>query len=172
MSDATPAPDPTSVPDGPTHDTSVEQVFRTSLRTVLWLLAGLTVLGVGIGLAVAGTAGLWGALIGVGLALVFSGTTIVAMLRTLRSSPAAMAGVVMGTWLAKVVVVVVVLALIKDQDFYSKPVLAVVLLVGVLGSAYLDYRAVTRAHVPYVEPAPAKAAEPGEGMIDDGRANS
>jgi len=135
-----------------TPDTTAEDVFRTSLRTVLWLLGALLVVGVPVGALVAGAAGVWGALIGVGLALVFSGTTVVAMLRTAHAPAATMAAVVMGTWLGKVLVVIVVLAVLRGQDFYSRGVLAVVLLVGVLGSAYLDYRAVSRARMPYVEP--------------------
>ena len=138
-------------------------MFRTALRDMLVLLAVLAVLGVGIGYLVAGAAGVWGALIGVGLALVFSGTTVVSMLRTSGSSTQTMAAVVMGAWLAKVLVIIVVLALIRDMDFYDKGVLAAVLLVGVLGSAYLDYRAVSRGRVPYTEPsgtAPTRSDEP------------
>ncbi|UZN04451.1 hypothetical protein [Cellulomonas sp. S1-8] len=144
--DATPVPDPSPAPD-PTA-----AVFRRALRDTGILLGVLTVLGLGIGALVAGMPGVWGALIGVALALVFSGTTVVAMLRTLHSPPHTMAAVVMGTWLAKVLVVVVVLALLRDQDFYSRGVLAAVLAVGVIGSAVLDFRAVNGGRVPYVEP--------------------
>ncbi|MBT0992703.1 hypothetical protein KIN34_00160 [Cellulomonas sp. DKR-3] len=176
MTDETPKPDPATQPGEPSgpqdatapaprHDTTSEQVFRTALRSMLLLLGALTVVGVPVGYLVDGTEGVWGALIGIGLALVFSGTTVVAMLRTVRSTPQVMAAVVMGTWLAKVLVVIVVLAVIKDLDFYSKPVLAAVLLVGVLGSAYLDYRAVTRAHVPYVEPAAADPSDDRPGTL-------
>jgi multisubunit Na+/H+ antiporter MnhF subunit len=126
------------------------------------LLTVLTVVGVGVGALVAGWAGVWGALIGVGLAAVFSGTTVIAMLRTVHSPPQTMALVVMGSWLAKVLVVIVVLAVIKDMDFYSKPVLAVVLLAGVLGSAYLDFRAVSRGRVPYVETRDRTPSDDGE----------
>lgn len=154
--------EPTSAP---VAHSAADAVFRTALRDMLILLGLLTVLGVGIGALVAGMEGVWGALIGVGLALVFSGTTVVSMLRTSGSSPQTMAAVVMGAWLAKVIVVIVVLALIQDLDFYSKPVLAVVLLVGVLGSAYLDYRAVSRGRIPYVEPSPAS---PASGQDDAG----
>ncbi|GCD19756.1 hypothetical protein ACFO3K_04185 [Cellulomonas algicola] len=135
-----------------TTGAAADAVFRTALRDTLLLLGALTVLGVGIGWLVAGLPGVWGALIGVGLALVFSGTTVVSMLATSHSSPQKMAAVVMGAWLGKVIVVIVVLALLRDLDFYSKPVLAAVLAAGVLGSAYLDYRAVSRGRVPYVEP--------------------
>lgn len=127
-------------------------VFRRALRDTGLLLGGLAVVGLGAGGLLAGLPGVWGALIGVGLALVFSGTTVVAMLRTLHSPPATMAAVVMGTWLAKVLVVVVVLALLRDHDFYSRGVLAAVLALGVVGSAVLDFRAVQNGRVPYVEP--------------------
>lgn len=141
--------DPTAAPAA---QDPTAAVFRRALRDTAALLAALTVLGVGIGALVAGLPGVWGALIGVGLALVFSGTTVLAMLRTLRSSPNTMAAVVMGTWLAKVLVVVVVLALLRDHDFYSRGVLAAVLALGVVGSAVLDFRAVSTGRVPYVEP--------------------
>lgn len=136
-----------------TSSAAADAVFRRALRDMLLLLAVLSVLGVGIGALVAGSAGVWGALIGVGLALVFSGTTVLSMLRTSGSTPQAMAGVVMGAWLAKVIVVIVVLAVLRGLDFYDRTVLAIVLILGVLGSALLDYRAVTNGRVPYVEPA-------------------
>ncbi|MFS0698913.1 hypothetical protein AB6N24_02965 [Cellulomonas sp. 179-A 4D5 NHS] len=145
--------DPQPTPARPSSSAAADAVFRRALRDMLVLLAALSVLGVGIGWLVAGSAGVWGALIGVGLALVFSGTTVVSMLRTAHASPQAMAGVVMGAWLGKVIVVIVVLAVLRDLEFYDRTVLAVVLLVGVLGSALLDYRAVTNGRIPYVEPA-------------------
>lgn len=145
--------DPRPTPARTTSSAAADAVFRRALRDMLVLLAVLSVLGVGLGALVAGSAGVWGALIGVGLALVFSGTTVVSMLRTSGSSPQAMAGVVMGAWLAKVIVVIVVLAVLRDLEFYDRTVLAAVLLLGVLGSALLDYRAVTNGRVPYVEPA-------------------
>lgn len=145
--------DPQPTPARTSSSAAADAVFRRALRDMLVLLAVLSVLGVGIGWLVAGSAGVWGALIGVGLALVFSGTTVVSMLRTAHSSPQAMAGVVMGAWLGKVIVVIVVLAVLRDLDFYDRTVLAVVLLAGVLGSAVLDYRAVANGRIPYVEPA-------------------
>jgi len=132
---------------------AAQEVFRTALRDMLVLLAVLTVLGVGIGYAVAGAKGGWGAVIGVGLALLFSGTTVLSMLRTARSTATTMAAVVLGAWLGKVAVLIAVLAVLRGQDFYSRGVLAVVLIVGVVGSAVLDYRAVRGGRVPYVTPA-------------------
>jgi len=131
---------------------AAEAVFHRALRDVATLLAALLVLGLVVGGLVAGLPGVWGALLGWALAVVFSVTTIVAMIRTARSTPTAMAGLVMGTWLAKLLVVIVALAVLRPLDFYSKPILAGMLAVAVIGSAVLDYRAVTTGRVPYVEP--------------------
>ncbi|WP_407344220.1 hypothetical protein [Pengzhenrongella phosphoraccumulans] len=145
-----PRPDATS-PDATSPDAAGD-VFRSALRDMLLLLGVLTVLGIGVGYVVAGTAGAWGAVIGVALALVFSGTTVLSMLKTSRSSPTTMAAVVLGAWLGKFAVLIAVLAVLRDREFYSKGVLAVVLVVGVLGSAVLDFRAVSKGRVPYVTP--------------------
>ncbi|MFI2704120.1 hypothetical protein [Cellulosimicrobium composti] len=131
---------------------AVRAVFRTALRDVLVLLGALTVLGVAVGALVAGLPGVWGALLGVGVALLFSATTVWAMLRTVDATPTTTAAVVMGSWLAKMVVLIVILVVLRGMDFYDRWVFAGVLLVGVIGSAVLDYRAVTRGRVPYVEP--------------------
>jgi hypothetical protein len=128
------------------------RVLRRALRDTLLLLAGLAVVGVVVGALVAGTAGVWGALVGVALAAFFCGVTIWSMGRTVGAGPAATGAVVMGSWIAKIVVLVVVLAVLRGQDFYDRWVLIAVLAVGAIGSALLDYRAVQRGRVPYVQP--------------------
>ena len=135
----------------PTPPSANEAVFRKSLRDMLVLLGILTVVGVVVGYLVDGTAGVWGALIGVGIALIFSGTTVVSVLRTARSSPTTMMAVIMGAWLGKLVVVIVVLVILKQFDFYNPQVLFLVSIAGVIGSAVLDARAVQRGRVGYFE---------------------
>jgi hypothetical protein len=130
----------------------VAAVFRRALRDMIVLVAGVTVLGAGVGWLVAGLPGVWGALIGAAIALVFSGTTTVAMLTTSHTAPGTMMAVIMGTWLGKLAVVIVLLAVLRGMDFYDRYVLAVVVAVAVIGSALLDYRAVSRGRVPYVSP--------------------
>ncbi len=136
-----------------TSSTSAERaVLRTALRDTLLLVGALLVLGVAVGALVSGVPGVWGALVGAALAAFFCATTIWSMMRSVGSSPAAMAGLVMGTWIAKVIVLVVVLALLRGADFYDRLVLFVVLALGAVGSALLDYRAVKGGRVPYVQP--------------------
>ncbi len=127
-------------------------IFRQALKGMLWLVAGLTILGVVVGLLVDGTAGLWGALLGAALTIIFSGTTVLTMLKTSGSSPQVMAGVVLGGWVVKMIVLVAALAVLGQFDFYNKFIFAAVLLLGVMGSVGLDYRAVSKGRMPYVVP--------------------
>ncbi|MCL2454015.1 MAG: hypothetical protein FWD18_01745 [Micrococcales bacterium] len=126
--------------------------FRQALRFMVILLVGLTVVGLPVGWFVAGWPGLVGALVGVALALVFSGTTVLSVLRTADAGPARMVTVVMGAWMVKVIIVFVVLLVIAQIDYFddrARMVLGLVLIAGVVGSAVLDYVAVSRARIPY-----------------------
>ncbi|WP_426594710.1 hypothetical protein ACPPVS_04050 [Cellulomonas sp. McL0617] len=145
--------------------TGADRVFRQALRDMFVLLGILTVIGVIVGYLVDGMAGVWGALIGVLVALIFSGTTVISVWRTSRSNPTTMLAVLMGAWLGKIIVVIVVLASIRHLDFYNPQVLAIVLMVGVIGSAILDARAVQRGRLTYFDEVPAQNAvqEPSDG---------
>ncbi|MGC5167840.1 hypothetical protein [Luteimicrobium sp. DT211] len=147
--DETPAPKPVRKV---VSSEAATALFRRALRDVLLFLTAVTVVGVVVGGIVAGSEGVWGALLGAAVALVFSGTTVWSMWRSSHSTPAAMLGIVAGSWLAKMVVLVVALVVLQGQDFYSKPVFLVVVLVGVLGSVALDTVNYQRARIPYVEP--------------------
>lgn len=127
-------------------------MLRRAMRWTLVLVGALVVLGSAVGVLVAGTEGLWGALVGAALAALFCATTVWSMQRTVGKPPTVMAGVVMGTWLAKIVVLIVVLAVLRGADFYDPYVLFVVLAIGAIGSALLDYLAVKGARMPYVQP--------------------
>lgn len=129
-----------------------KEIFRSALRATLGMLVALAVLGVGIGFLVSGTPGVWAATLGVGIALLFSGSTIASMLYTADKSPNTMMAVLMGVWIAKMVVLVVVLAVLGQADFYDRVVFAVVVLVGVVGSAGLDMYSVVKGRQPYVTP--------------------
>ncbi len=164
--------DPTAEPTPrPGDSPEVAAVFRRALHDMIWLVAGVTVVGVAVGWLVAGLPGVWGALIGAAIALVFSGTTTLSMLKTDTAAPGRMMAVIMGTWLGKLVVVIVVLAVLRGMDFYDRYVLAVVVAVAVIGSALLDYRAVSRGRVPYVSPTGAGSKVPN-GDEPDGSGRS
>ena len=132
----------------------VRAVFRRALRDMLVLVAVVAVVGIAVGALVAAppSAGVWGAVIGVVVTLVFSGTTVVSMLRTADASVTTTGAVILGAWLVKMVLLVALFAILDGLDFYDRTVLVVVVLVGVLGSVFLDYRAVKQGRVPYTSP--------------------
>jgi len=142
------------VPDAPgaPRGAAEQAMLRAALRDCLILVAGLAVLGSLVGLLVAGVPGLWGGLIGAALAAFFCATTVWSMLYTVGKGATTMGAVVMGSWLAKMVVLIGVLLVLTRFDFYDRVVLFVVLLLGAVGSALLDYRAVKNGRITYVEP--------------------
>ncbi len=107
-----------------------------------------------LGYLVDGSAGAWGALIGMGIAVGFFGVTVVVALLTAGMDATRLGVWVLGSWLVKLVLLIAVLALLRDQDFYSRPALFVSLLVGTVGSLLLEARVVSSTQVPYVEPTP------------------
>jgi hypothetical protein len=138
-------------PDG-SRSAAEQAMLRTALRDCLILVAGLAVLGSLVGLLFADLPGVWGGLIGAALAAFFCATTVWSMLYTVGKGATMMGAVVMGSWLAKMVVLIVVLVVLTQFDFYDRVVLFVVLLLGAVGSALLDYRAVKNARITYVDP--------------------
>lgn len=128
------------------------EIFQAALRATLLMLGALTVLGVAVGGLVAGSSGVWGALMGVGITLVFSGTTIASVLYTVDKSPSTMMAVILGAWVAKMAVLLVVLAIVGQLDFYNRVIFGIVVMIGALGSAILDMYSVVKGREPYLNP--------------------
>jgi hypothetical protein len=146
----------TSDPAGPARPgpTALVTPMRRVLR--IGLLASLVALPVAvlIGYLVAGASGAWGAAIGMGIAVGFFAITVGVALGTAGMDTTALGASVLGSWLIKMVLLIVVLVLLRDADFYSRPVLFVSLLVGTIGTLVLEALVVTRTQVPYTEAPP------------------
>lgn len=128
------------------------QPLRRTLRVGGLGLLVLTPLAAGIGWAVDGSAGLAGALIGVLVPAVFFGLTAVTALVTLRLSPGALGAVVLGSWVVKLVLLIIVFSLLNRWEGWSRPVFAVTFLVCVIASLALEALMVIRTQQPYVQP--------------------
>ena len=142
-------------PSGPRRGpTALVTPMRRVLR--IGLIASLVALPVAvlIGYLVAGAAGAWGAAIGMGIAVGFFTITVGVALGTAGMDATALGASVLGSWLIKMVLLLVVLALLRDADFYSRPVLFISLLVGTIGTLVLEALVVTRTQVPYTESPP------------------
>jgi hypothetical protein len=125
----------------------MHRVLRTGALASLVALPLSALLGYLLG----GTAGAWGALIGMGIAVAFFAVTVGVALLTAGMDATRLGIWVLGSWLVKVVILIVVLALLRDSDFYSRSALLVSLLIGTAGSLLLEARIVTTTRVPYVE---------------------
>ncbi len=143
----TPAAAPTSAPA-----TTLRGVLSRILRQVAVVTVVVTVLGAVVGLLAVGPTGLWGALLGGVVGVVFCVTTVVTMLVSEGRSPQFLAVAVLGGWLAKMIVIVAMLAVLRDLVFYDRFVLAGTLVAIVLASLVIEMRAVTTARVPVVDP--------------------
>ena len=121
-----------------------------------------------IGLAVSGVPGLLGGLLGAVVAAVYLGLTALTMLVAYRlangdlTSPIYF-GTVMGAWLLKVIVFVIVVLLVGSQRWVDGRVMFFTIIVAVLGSLVLDCVAYARARVPYVDVDLPSSADPNGG---------
>lgn len=99
--------------------------------------------------------GLLSALIGTGLAVIFMGVTAATILLANRFSGSdlfvgAFFGIVLGGWLLKFVVFLVVVIILKDQAWVNPVVLFLSLIAGVIGSLIVDVLVMMKSRMPYV----------------------
>lgn len=124
-------------------------ILRQALRWAVALTVVIAVLGALVGWFVAGTPGIWGALMGAGLTLIFCGATIIAMMLTTNSGATAMAGIVVGSWFVKVLATLGLIIAVRNAEFYDKPVFVTTVIIAVIGTLALDMRAVSVGRMPY-----------------------
>lgn len=145
---------PSPVPDAPA-DPSAEELREirdrseraaarndaSMTRAVLVAIAAglaLDALVVLAALVAGGDGAVLGALIGTALVLVVTLPTLISARVGMRQGPAAMAGVVLGTWLAKMVVLIGVLLWVRTLDGIALPWIGYALLVGAVAPAVVE----------------------------------
>ena len=151
----------TSVPGGSTA------ALRRAVRFGALGLVALAVVGVVIGGIAAGLPGVWGALIGAAVGGGFILVTALTVLATAKLPSLTAAAILLGGWLIKMVIMLIVLGLLNPLDFYSRPVLVTVMvgaLVLVLGA---ETWGVMGSKMLYVEP-DATTPESGENAQERG----
>jgi len=150
-SGAVPAADVAAESEVAQHDAE-RATYRRASRLLAIFLGALTVLSLIVGWFVAGTAGLWAALIGIGLAGLFCGGTMWSITHTIGAAPVSMAATIMLTWLAKLIILIAVLAFLRGRDFFHPQLLFAVIAVGVIGSLIWQALVLKRGRAPYVVP--------------------
>ncbi|GAA3893674.1 hypothetical protein GCM10022381_39160 [Leifsonia kafniensis] len=140
---STPAPEPTSVP-----------IFRKILVYGSILSLGIAVIGAIIGGIVAGGNGVISALVGALMAAIFMGITAGSLLIANKyagreSAIGAFFGIVMGGWLLKFVLFLVLVVLLKGQPWIEPGVLFLSIIAGVVGSLVVDIVVLMKSRMPY-----------------------
>ena len=102
--------------------------------------------------------GVWGALLGAAVGGGFVLFTAVVVLATANSEPTTLAAVLLGSWLLKLILAIVVMVVLRGMDFYSRGTFVAVIALAVVGLLAVETRAVLGAKDPYVEPLPSGPA--------------
>ena len=105
-----------------------------------------------IGWLVNGSPGFWGAVLGIAIPVVFYSITVVVALVTLRVRPEVFGAAILGSWILKIAVLIGVLAVLRDADFYSRGAFFVAFVVGTVGYLVAEALIVVKTRVPFVEP--------------------
>lgn len=98
-----------------------------------------------------GAPGLWGAVVGIGVAAAFVVITAAVGLATIGRDPLVMGTALLGSWLVKAVVAIAVLFLVRGAEGIEGLWVGVGILVGVVATLAAQTRALLTARVPYVD---------------------
>ncbi len=127
-------------------------MFRVILRQLLLMFAVVAILGLPIGYLVAGSRGIGGVALALGLTALFILTTVAVMYLTVEQHVFVSSAAAMGSWLVKMGLVFVVMLLVRGMDFYDPAMFLVTLAVVIIASTVIEMRGVLKARIPYVTP--------------------
>ena len=141
-------------PDPADRTPTSNPVLRRALAWGGLLAAIILVVSAVLGLVFAGLPGLFGALVGTVMAVVFMGITAASILLANRFAGSdlfvgAFFGIVLGGWLLKFIVFIVLVVLLRDADWLDTTVLFLSLVAGVIASLVVDVLVVAKSRMPY-----------------------
>lgn len=124
------------------------QLFRRVLTWGSALIAGIALVASLLGWLLAGTNGLTSALIGAAMALIFVSLTAISVWLGGKLSLGGFFGVVLGGWILKVGLFLVLVGVLRHASFINGPTLFFTLVASVLGSLGIDAYVFTKARLP------------------------
>jgi hypothetical protein len=128
----------------------LKSVMTRVLKLGSLLVVGITVLGSVIGFLVAGTSGLLPALAGGAAAFAFTALTVLSLLFGSKLNLGVFLGVVLGGWLVKVLLFLVLFRFLDRAEWLTlsaRPVVFFVVVAAVIGGLVLDTIVVTKARI-------------------------
>jgi hypothetical protein len=131
------------------------EILKGSLKWGGILAIAIAVIGGGLGLLFDGNRGLISALVGTAMSIVFLGITAASILFANRWFGTDLFvpiffGIVMGGWLVKFVLFMVLAVLLKDQPWINPTVLFLSIIAGVIAALTVDVIIVSKSRMPYV----------------------
>ena len=129
---------------------AISGLFRRVLIQGSLLTAAIAIVGGGVGFAVAGQPGLISALIGAALALGFVSLTALSVWLGGKLPLGGFFGLVLGGWIVKLVLFILVIGALKGAEFINGPVLFFTLVASILGTLAVDSLAFLKARIPVV----------------------
>jgi len=142
-----------TTPDTTPERSEYDDPRRPLLRAVRFgsiALAILTVISLAVWGGMRDLPGIWGVLIGAAIGGGFVLMTAASVLFTSSTNPATTGAVVLGSWLLKIVVLIIILAIIRDMEFYDRMALLVTLILALIVVLATDVWGVITAKVTYV----------------------
>lgn len=135
-------------------------------RALIWggVLAGVILVVAGVlGLVFAGVEGLVSAIVGTVMAVVFMAITAASILLANRFAGSdvfvgAFFGIVLGGWLLKFILFIVLVLVLRDAPWLNGTVLFLSIVAGVLASLVVDVLVVARSRLPYASDVPLPPA--------------
>lgn len=131
--------------------TNSQKLFSKALKFNLLLALAVAVIGSGIGFLVFGLPGVYSALIGAAITVVFGTMTIGSIKLGARLGLNGFYALVLGGWLLKVLLFAVLLGVLQSATFISGPMFFFAVVASVLGALAIDSYLVLSAKLPVVE---------------------
>jgi hypothetical protein len=131
----------------------LKSVMTRVLKFGLLLVLGISLMGSLAGFFVAGMSGVFGALVGGSAVLIFTGMTALSVVIGSKLPLAGFVGTVLGGWLIKMVLFLVIFRLIDNADWLTqeaRPVVFFTIVAAVVGGLILDTMIVSKARFPVV----------------------
>jgi hypothetical protein len=138
-------------------------------KILVWggILAVVVVVGGSIaGYLAVGWTGVTSALIGTAMAVVFLAITALSIMIASRFGVGAFFGIVMGAWLLKFVLFLVLIFLLKDQSWIQSTVLFLCVVVAVVGTLVVDVVVIAKSRMPYVSDITLPGETRGDAAVD------
>ncbi len=126
--------------------------YARVVRRSAALCSVVAVVMIAICAAIAGTKGLYGALVAIGIVTAFFGISIVAVGRAAKVSPMFMMAVAMATYIIKILVFMIVISLLRNVTVFNPRLLGLTAIVLILSWSAAQVITMMRMKTLYVTP--------------------